>query len=321
MFRRILVPLDGAAESEVALPPTRTLAVALGAEVVLLRVVPTNNSTLEVVSSEATRDAHRYLDGVASTLDVSPVETEVVVSEGGTADTVAREAQTRAADLIIMATHGRHGLARLLVGSVANGVLSRSHVPVLLVGPSEKPMRRLKLILVPLDGSADSYLALSFATRLTRVVPAAIALLRVVVPLPLWIYDPNLGLNTGPLIDLRWDENRRQSAENELRHLAQQFSNAGIEVGADAVVGEVAPAVADYAESEAVDLIIMSTHTRPGPARALLGSVADGVVRAAHQPVLLVNREMLRASAIDRPAYAGVPTQAAGAQHRLDESP
>ena len=60
------------------------------------------------------------------------------------------------------------------------------------------------------------------------------------VPLPLWIYDPTLGLNTGPLIDPRWDEDRRQNAEREVRQLAERLANSGIECGAEALLGEEA---------------------------------------------------------------------------------
>jgi nucleotide-binding universal stress UspA family protein len=112
--------------------------------------------------------------------------------------------------------------------------------------------------------------------------------LRVVVPLPLWIYDPTLGLNTGPLIDPRWDEDRRANAESYVRQVAQRLVDSGIEAGADAILGEVAPAIAEYADQQAVDLIVMSTHARLGLTKALLGSVAAQVVDTARLPVILV---------------------------------
>jgi len=173
---------------------------------------------------------------------------------------------------------------------------------VLLLRPGEYRMRRLKLILVPVDGSPDSLIAVGSASRLARAAQAAIVLLRVVEPLPLWIYDPTLGLNTGPLIDPRWDEDRRQNAEHHVRQLAARLANSGLEVGADAVLGDVAAEIASYADQQAVDLIVMATHTRHGPARARLGSVADEVVRTARQPVLLVNADTLRRQAASRAA-------------------
>jgi nucleotide-binding universal stress UspA family protein len=290
MFTSILVPLDGTRESEVALSPARTLASTLGAEIILLRVVPTDGK-VSVLSTPELNEASDYLESLASRLHQTDVHIEVVVSHGGPADTIVAEAHTRGVDLIVMATHGPSGLERLVMGSVAERVLAGSRVPVMLVGPTDRRMKRLKLILVALDGSPGSLVALGTASRLARATRAAVVLLRVVVPLPLWIYDPSLGLNTGPLIDPRWDEDRRANAEAYVRQVAQKLLDSGIEAGADALLGDVAPTIAEYADQEAVDLIVMATHARVGPARALFGSVADQVVRTARLPVLLVRSE------------------------------
>jgi nucleotide-binding universal stress UspA family protein len=86
------------------------------------------------------------------------------------------------------------------------------------------------------------------------------------------------------------------------------LADSGVEAGADALLGEVAPTIVEYANHEAVDLIVMGCHERPGPLRALLGSIADEVVRTAKQPVLLVRRDS--ASPSDTSPYVGVPTSA-----------
>jgi nucleotide-binding universal stress UspA family protein len=294
MYARLLVPLDGTPEAEVALSPARTLARTLGAALILIRVVPTGDPKLSAVNSPELNQAQDYLEGVASMLRGGNVETEVVVSQGHPDETIVAGAETHRGDLIVMATHARgrpeRRLERLVIGSVSQRVLSRSKVPVLLIRPTEYRMQRLKLILVPFDGSPGAMLALGTASRLARAAPAAIVLLRVVLPLPLWIYDPNLGLNTGPLIDPRWDEDRRANAEAYVRQVASKLAESGVETGAEALLGDVATTVVEYADQEAVDLIVMGTHARLGPVKALLGSVADEVVRAAQQPVLLVPR-------------------------------
>src|SRR5258708_29700182 len=152
-------------------------------------------------------------------------------------------------------------------------------------------MQRLKLFLVPFKRSPTSLAALVTAARMAHTEKGAVVVLHVVVPVPLWIYDPTLGLNTGPLIDPRWDEDRRENAEAYVRRVAQKLTDSGIETGADAVLGEVAPAIAEYADQQAVDLIVMSTHARFGPTNGLLGSVADQVVDTTRLPVLLLSRE------------------------------
>jgi nucleotide-binding universal stress UspA family protein len=267
MFTRILVPVDGTPESSVALSPARTLATALGAEIVLTRVVPTRESTLSVLNSPEVTRAHEYLEALAATLRTSNVQVTVVVSRGGPAETIVGEAHARGADLIVMATRAQSGQARLTLGGVAERVLTHARVPVVFVranehrpGNGEEPaggvgrgvavgenprMERLKLILVPVDGSDGSLVALGAAAQLARAARAAVVLLQVTVPLPLWIYDPTLGLNTGPLIDPRWDEDRRANAEAYVRQVAQRLVDAGVEAGADAVLGEVAPAIAE----------------------------------------------------------------------------
>lgn len=271
MFTSVLVPLDASSESAIALSPARTLARTLGAEIALIRVVATSDARLSVLSSADLDLAHDDLE-----------EVEVVVSLGDEADTIVAEAQSRGADLIVMSTQA---------GRLARQVLAHSRVPVMLVRGQDHQMERLRLILVPVDGSTGSLVALGTASRLARAARAAVVLLRVVVPLPLWIYDPTLGLNTGPLIDPRWDEDRRENAEAYVRRVAQKLTDSGIETGADAVLGEVAPAIAEYADQQAVDLIVMSTHARFGPTSALLGSVADQVVDTTRLPVLLLRRE------------------------------
>jgi nucleotide-binding universal stress UspA family protein len=294
MYTRLLVALDGTPESEVALSPARTLAAALGAQLSLLRVVPADRTGISVVSSPELDRAYEYLEAVADTLRGSgaavEVDVEVVVAQGSPAEAILAEADRRGANLIVLATHGRNGIDKLVIGSVSERVVQRSKLPVLLLRPTKYRAERLKLILVPVDGSTGSLVALGTASHLARAANAALVLLRVVLPLPLWIYDPALGLDTGPLIDPRWDEDRRANAEAYVRQVARQVAESGIEAGAEALLGDVAATITEYADQEAVDLIVMATHARRGPTKALLGSMAADVIRAAQQPVLLVHR-------------------------------
>jgi nucleotide-binding universal stress UspA family protein len=199
-------------------------------------------------------------------------------------DAIVAEANARQADLIVMAAGA----------DLPQHVVRHARAPVLLVPPQARPLTRLSLSLVGVDGSPGSLVALGHAAGLARAAGCALVLVRVVRPLPLWIYDPSLGLNTGPLIDPRWDEDRRIHAEAYVRQVASKVAESGVEVGADALLGEVAPTLVDYADSEAVDLIVMGTHARGGPLKALLGSDAEDVVRRAHQPVLLVGHADVR---------------------------
>ena len=153
---RVLVPLDSSALAEAALGPALELAGALGAEVHLLRVVEQvgpaqiagtpvdlpNAADVEeamayVAGAEATDlvDARRYLDGVASAVRATGVVAGVHVAAGRAAEVIPAFAREDGADLIALATHGRGGLARLMLGSVAATLLQTAHVPLLLVRP------------------------------------------------------------------------------------------------------------------------------------------------------------------------------------------
>jgi nucleotide-binding universal stress UspA family protein len=140
-YRTILMALDGSHEALAALGPARDLATALGARVLLLRVVEPPSGTLyhapfreQLFHPEgALAGARRYLQGVAGTL-LSGVEgVEVRAAIGPAAAAIAAVAQEADAGVVAMATHGRGGLARAALGSVATETLHRATVPLLLV--------------------------------------------------------------------------------------------------------------------------------------------------------------------------------------------
>jgi nucleotide-binding universal stress UspA family protein len=135
----IVVPLDGSALAEAALRPAVGLARDYRAKLVLVRAAeahafPMADPTEAQV--EAVRDAEEYLAGVRQRLTRSGLEdVEVAVWYGPPAEAIAEAAQYRAADLIVMSSHGRSGLERLMLGSVAETVLRTTDKPVFLVRP------------------------------------------------------------------------------------------------------------------------------------------------------------------------------------------
>lgn len=147
MYKKILVPLDGSGFSEVVLPHVCELAKRAGAQVILLRVIPTPvyNTIFATTSSipvqrnpeyDSRTQAETYLSQVALDRIPADIETQLEVSGGPTADVILDYAAGQRVDLIAMTTHGRSGLSRLVMGSVAEEIVQRSHVPVLLVRPA-----------------------------------------------------------------------------------------------------------------------------------------------------------------------------------------
>jgi nucleotide-binding universal stress UspA family protein len=148
MYKRMLVPLDGSELAEAILPFAEQVAGPLDAEVVLLRVIePT--SPVELVASAGVvapdtftlrdMDAKRYLAEVERRLSKKGLRVRSRVALGGPpAEEILAAAQATSADLIAMATHGRGGLGRVLLGSVAGAVLQAAEVPVLLIRATTK---------------------------------------------------------------------------------------------------------------------------------------------------------------------------------------
>jgi nucleotide-binding universal stress UspA family protein len=145
---RLLVALDGSTFAEAVLGPAGELAVLLGADVLLVRVVAPPSLLVKARAPQAAAGlvdeqlaaARAYLEGVAAGFHAAgPVATRVAL--GATpAVSLARIARAEQVDLVALATRGRAGLARLALGSVATAMLERSPVPLLVVGPTRPPV-------------------------------------------------------------------------------------------------------------------------------------------------------------------------------------
>ncbi|HEY3063581.1 MAG TPA: universal stress protein [Chloroflexota bacterium] len=283
MFDQILVPLDGTPQSAAALPLARTLAEACHGQVVLIRVAP----------SPLDRDeAARHLVRIARELEASGVAVTTEVCCGvDVAPQLLWAIRDRRTDLVVMATHGRSGIQRAVMGSVAESLIRDSPVPVLLVRPGGRRTTGLHTLLVAVDGSPGGALALGSSIALARATGARIVLLEVAVPIPLWVYSAELGGSAYMPVDSSWDDDALGSAQRYVEGLARRLRQAGIEAEGRALMGEVVPTIDAVADDIDADLIVIATHARVGAARAVLGSTADAVVRTAQRPVLLVRRD------------------------------
>lgn len=317
MYRTLLVPLDGSRLAERALPLATALARASGARLVLVRAVwvdtlPGTDPTAAQVRAVA--EAEGYLQGVARRLAEEAVVAEVAVPYERPVEGILTEIALRQADLVVLSTHGRSGLGRVVYGSVAEAVLARSPVPVLLVragvpdGPllvGERPGR----VLVPLDGSALAEEALPHAVGLARLLNGSLVLLRVVVPTP--VVAPPLApggeiLLGAPVLDADLVEQERAEAEDYLRDVAARLREQGVTVQTIASVGPVATVVLETSRAVDASLIVLATHGRTGLERLLFGSVAAEVLRRAELPLLLVRPTGLRLAGAEGGRASGV---------------
>ncbi len=141
-YRHVLVPLDGSEAAEVALADAASVSMLNGARLTLLRAVPaaleaidTGAEAIAIDQQEAVRrgGAQRYLDSVCRSLAPAGVEARVAVEVGEAAEAILDYADQHSVDLIVMATHGRSGWRRWVLGSIAEKVLRAAAQPVLLV--------------------------------------------------------------------------------------------------------------------------------------------------------------------------------------------
>lgn len=295
MYRKILVPLDGSSLAKAALPYAVELAGVTNGEIILLRAALAHTfpgADASEAQIAAVAEAEEYLAPLAQELRDRGLGVQSCVYYGEAAEAIIEEADFRQADLIAMSTHGRSGLSRLVLGSVATQVMRRARVPVLLVRPKdhEAPAHgSLRRMLVPLDGTAAAEAALPHAGMLAQAMGLELALLKV---LPSATWAP-VEESPEPLFrGLRaWQQQRateRAEAQAYVENIARLLWRKGLRVETALEEGLAADRIVAYAEANGIDLVAMATHGRSAVGRLFLGSVADEVMRSGVAPVLLV---------------------------------
>jgi nucleotide-binding universal stress UspA family protein len=301
MYRSIMVPLDGSPFGEHALPIALSLARRSDATLHLVRVhtmvlplfvdgMPAIDSTTDTQIREGEQ---AYLDGAAQRLAAywdGAITVKLLDGVGSIADTLHDYVTSAGIDLVVMATHGRGGITRAWLGSVADALVRQVIVPLLVVRPHEAAAQLdsspvFQRILIPLDGSALSEEILERALGLGTLMQAEYTLLRVVEPFTFPGYSP-----IAQMQDLATQATQEAcvSAQTYLDEVARRLRAAGAEVQIHTRVAELpAAAILDEARQHRADLIAMATHGRAGLARLLLGSVTDKVLRGTETPVLL----------------------------------
>ena len=300
MIRTILVPLDGSALAEAALPHARRLARLTQATMVLVRVVAGGPPRRDAVYTQdrAIREARTYLRRNARGLSLHGLSVQTAVLVDDPVSGIASAVQMHHADLIVMCTHGRSGLGRLLLGSVAERVLQTATVPLLLVPARSAdgfadpaPIGPYRKVLVPLDGSTFAEQAVRYLAEQEWAREAELLLVQSeptpVVPvgaapgLPGALPEPDL---------VAMDQEAGRACGAARRYLLDAAHRCAADhvTHAYATIGEPGAAIVHIAMDQEAELIVMATHARTGLERLLSGSVAAQVVTHAPVPVLLL---------------------------------
>ncbi|MGE3272850.1 MAG: universal stress protein [Chloroflexota bacterium] len=312
MLGTLLVPLDGSEVSEASLPWAIRLAQQRGLSLTLTRVVEYPHVVNEawepeMVSSDLydralavqREDASTYLANIRQQLAGSDVPIETRVVAGTPAVALLDLTDELGVEAVVIASHGHSGFRRLVLGSVAQQLLSHAAVPIFLVRASTPELRRppaLVRLLIPLDGSALAERATE-AARQHAGPDTTLVLVRVV---PWLTPTPGEG-HVGKAKDTETTALRVSMATAYLDRLAAELRADGLAVETQVIVSESKTSVGDHlaivAAAGDIDLIVMSTHGRGGVTGWLLGSVADEVVRSVDLPVLLVSARAAAAGA------------------------
>lgn len=284
MYDTLLVPTDGSAAATTAAEQALTLAAQFDATLHAIHVVDRTDYPVETdeLAADLAERGTETVDAISERAAEQGLEctTEIVDTEKPVHETLIEDAIDRNVDLIVMGTHGRTGVNRLVLGSVAERTLRVSPIPVLTVHESADADQAFERILVPTDGSNTAALA---ATHAIQVAAEADAALHIVHVVDLTAVSGEYG--TGRIL-----EAMRTAGQRAVDELVDQATEADIStVEASILSGSPSRAVVDYATDRDVDCIVMGTHGRSGLDRLLLGSVTEKVVRLAEMPVLSVS--------------------------------
>lgn len=289
MFKTILVPLDGSELAAKALPYAERLAKESGSQLILVRAIEAwgSGGRRHDHEGEALPHAEAGLQAIASDLSIRGITPETVVCVDEAASAIDGVARHHHADVIVMSTHGRSGLARWAYGSVAERVLRSNELPLLLVSAHSKRdwgLPSLGPVLVPLDGSPLAEEALAPAVALAGTLRTGVMLLQVVEPPNAAVY----GAAPGAVFPLGELDQWLDDAKAYLRGVAERYSTEQITVNGETLIGYAAAAIAEVAAQQNAAAIAITTHGRTGLARLALGSVTLGVVQRVAAPILVV---------------------------------
>ena len=306
MRQQILVPLDGSAQAESILPYAGALVRATSSTLKLLQVEPPTLVDMEVTGmtpmlekwqKQALDAARAYLTGVAARLQSAGLAVQTEVLEGDPAACIVSSAEQDSDLLLIaMATHGRGGMHRWILGSVTSKVLHTCPRPLLLKRPSRATLPlpgevTYHTIVVPLDGSPFAEGVLDQAQRFASAVGAALLLVSVVPPLDGTAPGTSGGAVPGDLPSQMRAAHRAEveSRGRYLEHKALQLrEEAGLTVQTEVAGGHIARKIVGISSEKHGDVLVLAAQGRSDLECFWLGSVETQILLDAEQPVLLV---------------------------------
>jgi nucleotide-binding universal stress UspA family protein len=299
-IKTILVPLDFSRASMQALKYTIPLAEEFRAPIHLVHVQPTDELTaisraghLMLDCADAIAYLQDRLDEVQRKHDVRFWPDNCHVVAGKPFEEICKLARELEVDLIVLPTRGHSGLKRIALGSTAERVVRYSPCPVLI--PRGKKYKAtawngeaavkfpVRKILVPVDFSECSVAGVKYAAFLAKRFGAKLRLFHAIFPYTQVFAMDRVDSDLTPIT-----ENARRHAEEEMKKLRHSRFMHGVSSETEIRAGSSIDEICAESQRPDIDLMVTSTHGRTGFKHALIGSVAEHVVRYAECPVLIV---------------------------------
>jgi nucleotide-binding universal stress UspA family protein len=295
-IEKVLVPLDFSPASVAALEYAVWLARQFRAAIHLAHVYPPDEASsvpgaghLLFESAEAIERLNEELTGIHRKHVPAFRPDNCHIRRGRPYEEIVRLAREIDADLIALSTRGHSGLKHLLLGSTAERVVRNAPCPVLVVRKSKQESKAaarafaIRTILVPTDFSQCSLAGTEYAAFLARKLGATLRLFHAIYPYTNYVFVDRAGVRLSGLA-----EAVEETSRQEMAALKQKDFMRGLQVQTASLPGLAVDEICAAAGEPDVDLIVTSTHGRTGLKHALIGSVAEHVVRYAQRPVLVV---------------------------------
>jgi len=291
MIKKILCAIDRSPSSLQAFGYAIALARWQSARLNLLEVIeealpPGVNRapTSDGVPNETRTTLERDLRRVLTARRASDVKVEISLRNGNVVQEILAQAKTSRPDLMVIGSHGRGGIQRLVLGSVAEKVLRLATCPVLTVRRGVRLVRRSRspfaTILCPTDFSAAANKAVAYAKRLAQEADAKLILMTAVE----WPFGDEV--TSGAVAELQ--KSIASNASDALTRLLPRPASNGPRAQAIVAVGKASAAIVKVARARSVDLIVMGVSGRGALDVAILGSTTHHVIREGAWPVLTV---------------------------------
>ncbi len=299
MFEHLLVPLDGSKLAESVLPAVAYLAPTLQSSVMLIHVIES------AAHKEIHGDRHltepgealAYLQDAARRRLPESIRVEFHVheeKEKQLAQSIFRHSHEFHSEMVILCTHGRHGMRDFLFGSIAQQVIALGACPVLVL-PAEwnRPAQEardftISKILVPLDGDRQHEQCLPVAAEIARACRAALHLVMVVPYYEHLTDEPAAAGRLLPGTALAMLDLAQEGGEQYLRECSARLEAADIPMSGEVIRGEPIYQVIQAAEDTGSDLIILGTHGKKATDAFWSGSLTPKIASRTRTPLLLV---------------------------------